>query len=50
MGNSEKTASGSAESRIQDGQDVWYAVDDERYAVTPFTKERLQEILMDLMS
>ncbi|SRR5579883_203308 len=35
---------------IQDGQDVWYAVDDERYGVTPFTKERLQEILMDLMS
>ena len=35
---------------IQDGKDVWYAVDEGRYAVTPFTKERLQEILMDLMS
>jgi hypothetical protein len=35
---------------IQDGKDVWYAVDEDRYAVTPFTRERLQEILMDLMS
>jgi hypothetical protein len=35
---------------IQDGQDVWYAVDEDRYAVTPFTRERLQKILMDLMS
>jgi hypothetical protein len=35
---------------FQDGKDVWYAVDEERYAATPFTKERLQEILMDLMS
>jgi hypothetical protein len=35
---------------IQDGQDVWYAVDDERYKVTLLAKERLQEILMDLMS
>jgi hypothetical protein len=31
---------------IQDGQDLWYAVDEERYRVTPFTRERLQEILM----
>jgi hypothetical protein len=35
---------------IQDGKDVWYAVDEDRYSVTPFTKERLHEILMDLMS
>ena len=34
---------------IQDGQDVWYVVD-ERGSVTGFNKERFQEILMDLMS
>jgi hypothetical protein len=43
---------------IQDGKDVWYVVDEERYRPgrkqrdpdMPFTRERLQEILMDLMS
>ncbi len=43
---------------IQDGEDVWYVVDEEQYRPgrkrrdpdTPFTRERLQEILMDLMS
>jgi hypothetical protein len=34
---------------IQDGQDVWYVMD-ERGSVTVFSKERFQEILMDLMS
>jgi hypothetical protein len=43
---------------IQDGEDVWYVVGENRYvpayqrrnADTLFTRERLQEILMDLMS
>ncbi len=35
---------------IQDEVDVWYVVDEDRHAVTPLTKKRLQEILMDLMS
>jgi len=34
---------------IQEGQDVWYVVD-ERASVTPLTRDRLQEIIMDLMS
>jgi hypothetical protein len=34
---------------VQDGQDHWYVVD-ERLSVTPLTRDRLQEIIMDLMS
>jgi len=35
---------------IQDGRDVWYVVDEDRRTTTPLTRERLEEILMDLMS
>ncbi len=34
---------------IEDDRDVWCVMDD-RYSVSPLTKERFQEILMDLMS
>jgi hypothetical protein len=34
---------------IPEGQDVWYVVA-ERSSVTPLTRDRLQEIVMDLMS
>jgi hypothetical protein len=35
---------------IQDGTDVWYVVDERRHEVTPLTRERFQEIVIDLMS
>jgi hypothetical protein len=34
---------------VENGRDVWYVVD-ERASVTPLTRDRLQEIIMDLMS
>ena len=33
---------------IEDDRDGWYLMDD-RYSVTPLTRERFQEILMDFM-
>jgi hypothetical protein len=35
---------------IQDGSDVWYVVDEDRHEVSLLSRERLEEILMDLMS